>query len=151
MKYNLTTPCDECHSGFTHASLMEHAVGEFACHKACDVDENDSNFVQKKNGKTPHCAGALIFLEKRNAPHQMMRIVGRLGMYDPTKLNMAANVGSKPQDYRRETDMEKRRREQYRSEPLGLGRPEAPQMRRVQAPGAIRSAVHRVRGRRGHS
>ena len=114
MKYNLMTPCDECPflkgSGFTYASLVEHARGEFACHKACDVSEDDSIFVEKKNGKTPHCAGALIFLEKKNAPHQMMRISERIGHYDRTKLNMDANVGSKPQDYRRETSIERRRR-----------------------------------------
>jgi hypothetical protein len=101
---------------------MEHAQGEFPCHKACDVDENDeaggSTFVPKKNGKTPHCAGALIFLEKKNAPHQMMRIMERIGRYDHTKLNMKANVGSKPADYRRETATEESRRQRNAMKPL---------------------------------
>lgn len=104
MNYKLTTPCPECPyligSGFTYRSLVEHASGEFPCHKACDVDEDSGNFVEKGD-KTPHCAGALIFLEKRDAPHQMMRICERLGLYDRTQLNMQANVGSAPVHYAR--------------------------------------------------
>ena len=104
MKYNLTEPCNACPfligRGFAYRRLTELASGEFPCHKACDVDEETGDFVPR-NDKTPHCAGALIFLEKQDAPHQMMRICERLGMYDRTKLNMSANVGSTPSDYRR--------------------------------------------------
>ena len=104
MNYNMTEPCDACPyligSGFTFASLTRHASGEFACHKACKLDDND-NYVPR-NDKTPHCAGALIFLEKQDRPHQMMRICERIGMYDRRKLNMNAPVGSKPADYRKQ-------------------------------------------------
>lgn len=103
MHYKMKSPCSECpyllDSGFTYQSLMEHASGEFACHKACDLNEEGE--FEAKSDKTPHCAGALIFLEKQNKPHQMMRIVERLGMYDHTQLNMGANVGSKPNHYRK--------------------------------------------------
>lgn len=103
MKYNMTEPCDACPfllgSGFTFRALMGHASGEFPCHKACELNEETGDF-EARSDKTPHCAGALIFLEKQNAPHQMMRICERLGMYDRRKLNMAALVGSKPSDYR---------------------------------------------------
>lgn len=102
MNYGMHSPCDECPfligSGFTYDSLMEHASGEFGCHKACNLDEETSMYVPHK--KTPHCAGALIFLEKQNRPHQMMRICERIGFYDRTKLDMDANVGSEPDDYR---------------------------------------------------
>lgn len=102
MHYKMTSPCSECpflrDSGFTYASLVRHASGEFGCHKACDLNEDTQEFEPKEG--TPHCAGALIFLEKQNRPHQMMRICERVGMYDHTKLNMTANVGSKPSDYR---------------------------------------------------
>lgn len=101
MRYNLAEPCNECPfligSGFTFKRLHEHASGEFACHKACEIDD-DGTFVAR-NEKTPHCAGALIFLEKQKMPHQMMRICERLGFYDRSKLNMEARVGSKPSDY----------------------------------------------------
>lgn len=104
MKYTMTTPCKECPyligSGFSFASLMNHAIGEFPCHKACDVNAETGDF-EPRGDDTPHCAGALIFLEKRNAPHQMMRICERIGMYDRRKLNMDAPVGSTPSDYRR--------------------------------------------------
>lgn len=108
MNYNMHKPCDECPfikgSGFTWKRLHEHASGEFPCHKACDLVEHEdggSYFEQKANGKTPHCAGALIFLEKQGRPHQMMRISERLGFYDHTKLDMTADVVEKPADCRR--------------------------------------------------
>lgn len=109
MKYSLTTPCDECPflkgSGFTYRSLVEHASGEFPCHRACDLvedDEGSSVYRERKNGKTPHCAGALIFLELQDRPHQMMRICERLGLYDRTQLDMNAPVVRSPADCRPE-------------------------------------------------
>lgn len=93
MKYTMTTPCDQCPflkgSGFKLAALRRHASGEFACHKTCEVD--DGGTFQPKH-ESPHYAGALIFLEKRDQPHQMMRICERLGFYDRTKLDMNARV-----------------------------------------------------------
>jgi hypothetical protein len=106
MNYLMTDPCSECPfligSGFTWDSLNAHASGEFACHKTCTVEEDEENygsfFTARKN--SPHCAGALIFLEKQNRPHQMMRICERLGFYDMRKLNMKARVVSKRSDCR---------------------------------------------------
>lgn len=104
INYKLTTPCDQCPflkgSGFTWKSLTEHADGEFPCHKACDVDEESSTYIPKVGQKTPHCAGALIFLEKLGRPHQMMRISERLGFYDRHKLNMSAPVVASPSECR---------------------------------------------------
>lgn len=104
MNYNMTEPCDACPflkgSGFTYRSLTQHASGEFACHKTCDLNESDV-YEEKRNGKSLHCAGALIFLEKQNAPHQMMRIAERIGIYDRTKLNIAAPVVANAADCKR--------------------------------------------------
>lgn len=106
MNYKMTEPCNECPflkgSGFTWKSLTAHASGEFACHKTCDLTEQDDSdvFLPKTNGKSLHCAGALIFLERLNKPHQMMRICERIGMYDRRKLNMDAPVVEKPSDCR---------------------------------------------------
>jgi len=113
MKYTMTTPCTECPflkgSGFTFASLVAHASGQFGCHKACELEEDDEGFETYQPKKdTPHCAGALIFNELRNQPHQMMRICERLGFYDRRKLNMKANVGSSPKDYRVERTRRKK-------------------------------------------
>jgi hypothetical protein len=103
MNYTMTTPCEACPflkgSGFTYDSLVAHSSGEFACHKACKVDEDEGTFVPR-NDNTPHCAGALIFNELRSAPHQMARICERLGLYKPHNLNMKAKIGSRPSDYR---------------------------------------------------
>jgi hypothetical protein len=102
MQYTMTDPCDSCPfligSGFTWQSLTEHASREFACHTACELSDDD--VYEARNEKTPHCAGALIFLEKQGKPHQLMRICERLRLYDRTKLNMQAKVGRKPSDYR---------------------------------------------------
>ena len=112
MNYTMTDPCDACPflkgSGFTWAALLAHSSGEFACHKTCKLDEDEGEFVPR-NANTPHCAGALIFLEKREAPHQMMRICERLGMYDATKLNMKAPVVSRPADCRWHDPTKKRK------------------------------------------
>lgn len=95
MKYNLHKPCKECPflvgSGFEDERLEEFASGEFPCHMQSELND-ESEYVERNNGKTNHCAGALIYLEKRNSPHQMMRICERLRMYDRRKLDMDADV-----------------------------------------------------------
>lgn len=96
MKYSMATPCDQCpflnnaqmRRGFTLRRLSEFAQGEFPCHKTADA--TDGGFIA--NDDSVHCAGALIFNEKREQPRQMMRICERLGFYDMTKLNMDAPV-----------------------------------------------------------
>jgi hypothetical protein len=105
MKYTMTTPCHWCpfvrHSGFTFERLQEHASGEFACHKTCtlvDHDDGDGT-VYTASKKSLHCAGALIFLLKQGESTQMMRIAQRLKLFDPSKLDMEANVGNGPADY----------------------------------------------------
>lgn len=96
MKYTMTSPCDACpfldtpnmRRGFSMKRLREFASNQFPCHKT--ADETDEGFTANEN--SVHCAGALIFNEKRETPHQMMRIDERLGFYDMTKLDMKANV-----------------------------------------------------------
>lgn len=97
MTYDLTTPCNLCpfrnddkRLVVSTRRLQEFASGEFCCHKTTEADDEGGDFVPKHDSK--HCAGLLIFLEKMNSPHQMMRICERLGMYDRTKLNMDAPV-----------------------------------------------------------
>lgn len=95
MKYTMTTPCDKCPflksmaHGFTIKRLSEFANGAFPCHKTAELDDENE---YKAETNSVHCAGALIFCEKRNNPNQMMRIAERLGMYDRHKLNMKAEV-----------------------------------------------------------
>lgn len=70
--------------------VLEMASGEFCCHRTTESEEETGEFVPRPESQ--HCAGALIFLENIGQPHQMMRICERIGMYDPSKLNMAAPV-----------------------------------------------------------
>ena len=100
MEYTLTKPCADCpfllkyKKGYTVKQLEGYASGEFGCHKTCELTEDEeslgSAYTPRKG--TVHCAGALIYLEKRDRPHQMMRIAKRLGMYDMTKLDMESEV-----------------------------------------------------------
>lgn len=101
MKYSMTTPCPECpfldlpnmRSTFSMRRLEEFASGEFPCRKSAEAREDEdggSSYVA--TDESVHCAGALIFNERREMPHQMMRICERLGFYDMTTLNMDAPV-----------------------------------------------------------
>ena len=101
MKYTMTTPCNACpflntpnmKRGFTLARLKEFAANEFPCHQTASViEDEDGNDEYHANEKSLHCAGALIFNEKRGQANQMMRICGRIGMYDASRLDMEANV-----------------------------------------------------------
>lgn len=100
MKYDMTHPCDLCPFRnddkrlYVHPSILEGmASGEFCCHKTGvegEDDEGNSAIIPTKDSQ--HCAGALIFLEHIEQPHQMMRICERIGLYDRRKLNMDAPV-----------------------------------------------------------
>lgn len=95
MTYNLTSPCDNCPfrndiDPYIHSDRVEEIVGNvFACHKTV-LHDDDGEHVETEKEK--HCAGALILLEKMEQPHQMMRIMERIGQYDRRKLNMDALV-----------------------------------------------------------
>lgn len=79
--------------GFTLRRLKEFAANEFPCHQTASSIEDEDGFAEfRANDKSVHCAGALIFNEKRGVANQMMRICERLGMYDASKLNMEAKV-----------------------------------------------------------
>lgn len=123
MNYEMTTPCDQCPflkgNGFTYESLVAYASGEFACHKTCKIDEDGDSetagdFIPR-NENTPHCAGALIFREFQDNPHQMMRICERMGFYDRRKLNMDAPVVRKRSDCRKEDKFDRRARKHGRN------------------------------------
>lgn len=97
MNYTKTTPCKLCpfrnDAGrlYVHPEALEGmAAGEFCCHETGVHDEEENAIVPTE--RSLHCAGALIFNEKREQPHQMMRICERLGLYDHTKLDMDAPI-----------------------------------------------------------
>ena len=104
MRYDLIRPCPHCPfrtdiDGYLHPErAVEIATSlargaDFACHKTTETDPSD----ESQNVAVPgsqFCAGALIALERLGAPNQPMRIAERLGMYDPSKLDMGAPVGT---------------------------------------------------------
>lgn len=61
----------------------------FSCHKTIGGRAQDEK----------HCAGATILLQKIGMPNQMMRISGRLRLYDPDALDMDAPVFDSPDEF----------------------------------------------------
>ena len=86
--FTLTTPCAECpfrtditpylRPGRIQEIEQSLARDQFFCHKVAEEKIN--------------CAGSLILLEKLERPSNAMRMAERLGLYDRTKLDMAAPV-----------------------------------------------------------
>lgn len=97
--YSLTRPCPKCpfRSDITPylrtdrvRDLARALVrSEFACHQTTKPT-GDGDRVATKD--SIHCAGALILLEKEKLPSQMMRICERVGLYDPTTMDMTSAV-----------------------------------------------------------
>jgi hypothetical protein len=93
MKYDLKTPCAHCPfrsdvKPYIHPERVEEIIGQpFSCHKTTTCKDRGNDHPEAQ-----HCAGSLILHEKMEKPHQMMRIMERLGGYDRTKLNMDAPV-----------------------------------------------------------
>lgn len=101
MKYEMTNPCPKCPfrtdiRPFLRKARAREIVdsgAQFQCHATVDyADTDDDGNGHANTPNAQHCAGALIMLEHMGRPHQMMRICERIGMYDRTKLNMAAPV-----------------------------------------------------------
>lgn len=71
--------------------------GTFACHKTVFYNDDHSEGLQTQD--TQHCAGALIVLMKIEMPNQLMRIAGRLRVFDAEKLAMDAPVFDTIEDF----------------------------------------------------
>ena len=89
----MTKPCPQCPFRNTAVTRLRPGRIEelatcdraFQCHKTVDYDSEEGDRTGSEDN-AQHCAGALIFAEKNQLSHQMMRIAERLGMYDYTKL-----------------------------------------------------------------
>lgn len=60
----------------------------FYCHQT--TEEVDDELVGTE--RSSFCAGALILMEKAEAPNQAMRTAERLGLYDPERMDTTAPV-----------------------------------------------------------
>jgi hypothetical protein len=105
MNYTMTAPCPKCpfrtdvepflrrERAEEIADVLVRQQGHFQCHATVDYsDPDDEGHGRADTRNAQHCAGALIMLERMGRPNQMMRIAERLGMYDRTRLDMAAPV-----------------------------------------------------------
>lgn len=98
--YSMTTPCDNCpfrtdvppYLRPERVREIQHALvrSEFYCHKTTEHRDDDGEYV--RTGNEIHCAGALILMEHEEMTSQMSRIAYRLGIFDPSRLNMSAPV-----------------------------------------------------------
>lgn len=99
VKYEIVKPCHQCpfRRGEGAVRLRARRIAQvcdstghdgrtFACHKTVDYDREDDDETFPSTDGQQHCAGALIFGLKHDGPHQMGRIAGRLGMWDPRRL-----------------------------------------------------------------
>lgn len=99
MRYTQTTPCKECPflKKFSHAysmqRLREFASVEFPCHKSATLVEDDDGFGDfLANENSVHCAGALIFNQKRKEHNRFTQTAEFLNECDLTKIDMKAPV-----------------------------------------------------------
>lgn len=102
--YGLVRPCPKCpfRTDVPPYLRPERVAGiamdvqngsEFYCHQTTVPDEDDESGASMTRGeKTQVCAGSLILMEKAESPNQMMRIAERIGVYDPSRLDMDAPV-----------------------------------------------------------
>ena len=91
MNFKVTTPCKGCpftksKQAYSDHRLEQFASGIFHCHKTGDCDEEDEDSCGEfvPNETSSHCAGALIYLQKRKL----------ISLHDNvlSKLNMEAKV-----------------------------------------------------------
>lgn len=104
MNFNLHRPCPKCplrtdiRPFLRPERAREIAEGlladrYFVCHETVETEEDeDGEPFEVNREEQEHCAGALIFLENHEQPHQLMRIAERLGLYRPEKLDRSAPV-----------------------------------------------------------
>lgn len=70
-----------------------YAGGAFPCHQTTEhVEDEEGNGEMLDTPRSAECAGALITMEKEGYEGQHARIGYRLGLYDPTTLDMDAPV-----------------------------------------------------------
>jgi len=109
-RYSLTRPCAHCpfrtdvppyiRRECAREIVQSLVRGEFSCHETTISVEDDDGDARMIDGpRSLHCAGALIMLEHAEAPSQMMRIMERIGAYDPRRLDMKAPVFRTPQAF----------------------------------------------------
>lgn len=105
--YTLRAPCSNCpfRSDITPFLTEERAEeiadsleggATFYCHKTLDYDDMEGEVTSRSRA----CAGSMITMERDGQPNQIMRIAERIGMYDPTRLEMDSPVFDSLQEWK---------------------------------------------------
>jgi hypothetical protein len=99
--YGLTGPCDACpfrtdkqfplgvdrRQEIADSLMVEDT--EFRCHKTLDYSDGEARVTSGSQV----CGGALVVMAKADQGYpQMTRIAGRVGMFDPSRLDLDAPV-----------------------------------------------------------
>lgn len=71
------------------ASLVDRAES-FTCHETNDFDDASGEAIVGPASRA--CAGAMIWLQHQGRPNQLMQVMGRLGAFDPSRLDLSAPV-----------------------------------------------------------
>jgi hypothetical protein len=104
MRFDLTSPCGNCpfRSDRGHFGLYPERVrgilggghgrehwpaASFPCHKTIDYGDGP-----EIGPHAQQCAGVMIILHREGRPNDAMQIAERLGLFDPTKLDLNAPV-----------------------------------------------------------
>lgn len=103
--YRLRKPCPNCpfrsdidkYLRFERVQEIANSLyggAEFPCHETTEhYDDPETGAMERiATERSAFCAGALITMEKEGHANQIMRVSERLGMYDPTRLDMEAPV-----------------------------------------------------------
>lgn len=61
----------------------------FPCHKTVDYDDDDKVHIPPK---AQQCAGVMIILHRENRHNDVMQLAQRLGLFEPSRLDMNAPV-----------------------------------------------------------
>lgn len=125
-RYGLIRPCPKCPfrtdvgpylrpERTTEIATAIQQGGAFACHETTVYEESteEDGWGEMVDGPDSKiCAGSLIVMEKMGQPNQDARLAERLGMYDPSRLDMDAPVvGSFVEWQQRHLSEEERERE----------------------------------------
>lgn len=117
MKFDLVRPCPHCPfrtdiDGYLRPERAQEIAtsiargATFPCHKTTEYVEDEEGNDLKETATSQMCAGAMIAMEREEHPNQALRFAERIGLYDPSKLDMSSPVGTLFEFQRKHDDRE---------------------------------------------
>ena len=102
MHFDMRSPCDNCpfrtdvvpYLRVERVIELAHLLQQrtFICHKSihCEQPRDEKGRFARRIHQ--HCAGVLIVMEKSESLGSLQQIAERLGLYDPSQMNLNAPV-----------------------------------------------------------